>query len=707
MALKAKFRVTVAVAASGLLTLTVFCLQSERSHLIAAKEQQARDLMTIPYAILVEQQRLEHEGRISRAEAQQRVIALLKEARCDDGNYFWISDMHPTMVMHPIAPELDGKDLTNYKDAQGKALFFDAVTAVREHGQGFIRYRWPKPGGRNEGAVAGLSFVEGFEPWGWVIGTGSYLDEVDAAWRANALVAAAVVAACFLALLIVSVGVMRSIFPGLSLVLAQMERIARGDGDFSQATRLSLCGSGSPARDEVAVLMCGFNEMLVAIQKRDEQLRQHSEQLEKQVAGRTADLAAAHDEVKLFLECIPSVLIGLDRAGRVTLWNQTAFKIFGVSEQEARGRSLAHCGIRWHNPDMEKGIARWLESDSTIRYDDIGYEKEGSLRFVGVSVRPVLSKQNMKVGFIVTGADTTERKSLEEQLRQAQKLEAVGQLAAGIAHEINTPTQYVADNTTFLKESSPPLLQILSVCQSMRREANSGSVPKELLMQFDRLVEEADLSYLEKEIPKAIEQSLEGLQRIAKIVKAMKEFSHPGTGEKVLTDINRAIETTITVARNEWKYVAELDTEFDRALPLVPCLQGEFNQVMLNLIVNAAQAIAAVVGDGSKGKGKIIITTRRDDQSVEIAIHDTGPGIPGNIQSRIFEPFFTTKPVGKGTGQGLSMAHSAIVKHHQGRIWFKTEVGRGTTFFVRLPLEAPAITGANNETGNQAAPTLR
>ena len=298
------------------------------------------------------------------------------------------------------------------------------------------------------------------------------------------------------------------------------------------------------------------------------------------------------------------------------------------------------------------------------------------------------------MGFIVTGADVTERKTLEGQLMQAHKLEAVGQLAAGIAHEINTPTQFVANNTTFLKDSFKPVLELLTLCTSIRAQMASGPVSAELLGQFDQVVEQADLAFVRGEIPKAIEQSLDGLQRIANIVIAMKEFSHPGSSEKVAIDINRAIQTTITVARNEWKYVADVDTEFDDALPPVPCLAGEFQQVILNLIVNAAQAIAGVVGEGSQGKGKITISTRRKDNSVEVAIRDTGTGIPQQIQGRIFEPFFTTKPVGKGTGQGLSLAHSTIVKRHNGQIWFETEAGRGTTFFLRLPLLVTAATSA-------------
>jgi signal transduction histidine kinase len=166
----------------------------------------------------------------------------------------------------------------------------------------------------------------------------------------------------------------------------------------------------------------------------------------------------------------------------------------------------------------------------------------------------------------------------------------------------------------------------------------------------------------------------------------MKEFSHPGSEEKKSIDINKAIETTITVARNEWKYVADVETQLDLGLPLVLCHAGEFNQVILNLLINAAQAIAQAVGDGSQGKGKIVISTARDQDWVEISISDTGAGIPEAVRSRVFEPFFTTKAVGKGTGQGLALAHTAIVRRHGGKIWFDSELGKGTTFYIRMPL---------------------
>lgn len=286
--------------------------------------------------------------------------------------------------------------------------------------------------------------------------------------------------------------------------------------------------------------------------------------------------------------------------------------------------------------------------------------------------------------------ELSERHKLETQLRQAQKLEAIGQLAAGIAHEINTPAQYVGDNTTFLKESWISMVPLFDAMRQLRGATRNGDLSEAMLKEFDRLWEAADIEYMQTEIPKAIDQSLDGIQRVTKIVRAMKEFSHPGSEEKQAVDINKAVETTVTVARNEWKYVAEVETVLERNLPPVSCHAGEFNQVILNLLVNSAHAIEQVVGDGAKGKGKITIRTRRDSDGIELAISDTGAGIPAEVQPRIFEPFFTTKPVGKGTGQGLALAHNTIVKRHGGKIWFETTPGKGTTFFIRLPFSGPA-----------------
>jgi PAS domain S-box-containing protein len=266
-----------------------------------------------------------------------------------------------------------------------------------------------------------------------------------------------------------------------------------------------------------------------------------------------------------------------------------------------------------------------------------------------------------------------ERDRLEDNLRQAQKLEAIGQLAAGIAHEINTPTQYVGDNLRFLKESFGELDSLLE------QLVEAGGSPAR------KALDDADFDYLKEEIPRALNQSLEGVDRVAKIVRAMKEFSHPAR-EKTATDLNRAIQSTITVASNEWKYVAEMEMDLDPNLPAVHCSPAEFNQVVLNMVVNAAHAITDVVGDGGKGKGRIRVKTRADGEWAVVEIGDSGSGMPMHVQQRIFEPFFTTKEVGKGTGQGLAIAHNVIVDKHGGTIKVASSPGAGTTFTIRLPI---------------------
>ncbi|MBN2021695.1 MAG: response regulator [Pirellulales bacterium] len=293
--------------------------------------------------------------------------------------------------------------------------------------------------------------------------------------------------------------------------------------------------------------------------------------------------------------------------------------------------------------------------------------------------------------------DISERRRMEEELAQSQKLEAIGQLAAGIAHEINTPIQYIGDNTRFLQEAFSDLMNVLAGAGELVAAARAGHKLDRALDDVDARRKEADVEYLAEEIPRAIEQSLEGVNRVAHIVRAMKEFSHPGGNQKQAVDLNKAIENTLTISRNEWKYVAELVTDFDPDLPLVPALLGSLNQAFLNLVMNAAQAIAATVGEDGSPKGILSVTTRRDGDWAEIRVRDTGCGIPRDIRERVFNPFFTTKAVGKGTGQGLAIARSVVVEEHGGSIAFESEVGRGTTFLVRLPLAPRASNPSKNQ----------
>lgn len=276
------------------------------------------------------------------------------------------------------------------------------------------------------------------------------------------------------------------------------------------------------------------------------------------------------------------------------------------------------------------------------------------------------------------------RELAQHELERSHKLEVVGRLAAGIAHEINTPIQFVGDSIHFLHEASSDLVEAVNKLEGIRRAVASGSPVQKAVEEASVIIEEADLPYLLENMPKAFERATEGLERVATIVRSMKDFSHPDTAEMGLGDLNQAIESAVIMARNEYKYVATLEMDFGY-LPLVRCHVGELSQVVLNLLVNAAHAIADTVKDTGQ-KGFIYVKTRQESDHVVISIKDTGGGIPSEIAERIFDPFFTTKEVGKGTGQGLYMARAIVVDRHGGQITFETQMGTGTTFSVRLPI---------------------
>ena len=296
--------------------------------------------------------------------------------------------------------------------------------------------------------------------------------------------------------------------------------------------------------------------------------------------------------------------------------------------------------------------------------------------------------------------EIAERENVEAQLQMAQKLEAIGQLAAGIAHEINTPTQYVNDNVAFLENVWRDLEPLVD---DYERSVLTGDID----VARSRAVWGAtDVAFLRAEVPAALEQASVGLAQIGKIVLAMRSFSHPGSDGLHPADINKAIESTVTVARNEWKYVANLSLVLDENLPAVPCDVSAFNQALLNLVVNAAQAIGEVRrGDAF---GHITVSSRLIGEHAEICVQDDGPGVPENIRHRIFDPFFTTKEVGKGTGQGLAIAHRVIHRQHGGTLTLETSLAdKGARFVIRLPLRvADGAPAANGTAARDAHGTL-
>lgn len=395
----------------------------------------------------------------------------------------------------------------------------------------------------------------------------------------------------------------------------------------------------------------------------------------------------ALQQLSLAIEQSPVSVVITEPQGNITYVNHKFTECTGYDRDEVLGKNPRILNAGQCPAQLYERLWSTITKGGIWHGEFCNKKKGGEIFWESATITPITNHKGEITHFLAVKEDVTEKRALESQLRHAQKMEGIGQLAAGIAHEINTPTQFVMDNLTFLKDSWKSTLELM---QRYRTVVHEGANPLEpaAKAELQKSEQSCDLEFIVEEVPRAIDQSLDGARRVAKIVRAMKEFSHPDSAEKTATDLNKAIESTITVARNEWKYVSDVVKEFDEQLPAVVCYPGDINQVVLNLLVNAAHAIKDKVKDGQKGQ--ITVRTRLEGEFVEISVADTGSGIPEAIRNRVFDPFFTTKEVGKGTGQGLALAYTVVVKKHGGKIWFETEVGKGTTFFITLPVSAAA-----------------
>ncbi|MEJ5340052.1 MAG: PAS domain S-box protein [Thermogutta sp.] len=395
---------------------------------------------------------------------------------------------------------------------------------------------------------------------------------------------------------------------------------------------------------------------------------------------------------QMILNAAGDGIVGVDHEGRITFVNPAASRMLGWECDELLGRSFRETV---HQPVAQAGnhgmrdffpVKGLPHSATPALTQTVFRRRDGSTFPVECSSQPIREDERI-TGQVITFRDISERQMLEAKLRQAQKMESIGQLAAGIAHEINTPTQYIGDNICFVLEAWKELDPIFQGCLEIRRRLLSEeAIQEEHLAALYDAIREVDLDYLYEDVPRALNEAMEGVRGVAKIVRSMKEFSHPAAQAKQVVDFNRCVESTVTVCRNEWKYVADVELDLDPQLPPVYCSPGEMNQVLLNLIVNAAHAIGDKLGGVTNERGKITISTRCQGDWLEIRVSDTGTGIPEAIRDRIFDPFFTTKPVGKGTGQGLAITHSIVVEKHHGTIDVETTPGKGTTFIVRIPI---------------------
>jgi PAS domain S-box-containing protein len=440
--------------------------------------------------------------------------------------------------------------------------------------------------------------------------------------------------------------------------------------------------------DAAGIVMTGFIVSLVASQlgrsleearRRRDEAEGHKHRLESALT----ELTSARQSLDAVLECAPAAILVVDRSGRIAFTNKAApllnrELVVGANLLEqvgAPGRALFAARM---NEVLATGRPQTFELASRAADGgEIWYASNLGAMRSGAEV----------VGVVVISQEVTELKRTQAEFISAQRMAAVGTLAAGIAHEINTPVQFVSDSTRFLREAVSDLFGIVASLQEVSRLTDAASAPPELraaLRAAADTQENADLPYLVSNVPGAFDRCVDGLDRIATIVRSMKEFVHPSQKEMASVDLNRAIQSTLVIASNEYKYVADVETSFGE-LPLVTCYANDVNQVVLNLIVNAAHAIADAVG-GTPRRGTIAVTTRVDGGDIVISVRDTGCGIPEGIRARIFEPFFTTKEVGKGTGQGLALAWRVVKEKHHGELTFDTKTGEGTTFHVRLPI---------------------
>lgn len=406
------------------------------------------------------------------------------------------------------------------------------------------------------------------------------------------------------------------------------------------------------------------------------------------------ELDASHAFLRSTVDALTTGIAIIDEAGEIITSNRvwqdsdTSGGLMGKSCGEGSNYLLQ----LESNPANKEVLFISMGIRSVISNDQnsftCGYRCQSSEQVLWYTVRVTKFGEGLRRRFVIALENVTEQKLLEMHLVQALKLESVGQLAAGVAHEINTPMQYLGDNLDFVKNKLIRLEPLLNNFANFLEVAEQSDWECDLLTTM-----RADLNRLKaksflQQVSEAIDDCQDGVRHVSRIVRAMKELAHPGQDEKTLTDINRTLESTIAVSTNEWKYVAEVQTNLDASLPLITALPGELSQVFLNILVNAGHAIGDTNGNGATGKGTITVSSRCTDKYVEVSIANSGSWIPDEIKQRIFDPFFTTKAIGKGTGQGLAIAHSVVVQKHGGKLWCDSSPGMGTTFFIQLPIES-------------------
>ena len=401
---------------------------------------------------------------------------------------------------------------------------------------------------------------------------------------------------------------------------------------------------------------------------------------------------------RLITENTTDLISLFDSNGKNVYSSPSYEKLLGFASWELADEGIYECIHHEDRDRVREIVMSTLRAGREVVLQYQMMNKSGAILHLEATTGGIRNSKGQFERLIFVSRDITsqlrqreERKLMELHHLHAQKMESIGQLAAGVAHEMNTPIQYFGDNLRFIRDSFSDLVLVLRAFHSHYLHPESEGYDSNKLNTLKTVWTDADADFLFDEIPKAIEQSLHGVDNLAHIVGAMKEFSHPGTEDKIPVDFNQMIENTLTIARNEWKYIANIELDLASVLPRVSCLPDEIRQMLLNLIINACHAIEEK-GMKTEEKGVIHISTSlvdRDSCFVELRIRDSGSGIPEDVKNRIFEPFFTTKPVGKGTGQGLAVVHNVVIDKHSGQLHVDSTVNEGTTFIILLPVSPP------------------
>lgn len=738
----------VGVALVGVLSLVTMSLFFLQKDLRRERELKTRHLVEVAYSVVGSYREMVTQGKLSDPQARKLALAAVKAMRYGNDDYFWVHDLQGRMVMHPFRSELEGTDVSQLKDAAGKGFILASIEMVRTHGAGFIYYLWPKPG--SDQPVQKLSYVKGFTPWGWVIGSGVYLDDVYALFWQSARHYAMAGGAIFLAITAMSLCVARSIARTEESLRLSEEKFSkafeaspdgyaisrREDGRYIEVNE-AFCREIGYARDEilgrtshdlgiwgdpaqrgqlierldrdgtvsnfeaafrikgggVRHVLCSCDPIVL---KGDPCLIvivhdvTRRKQRERELLKGKAELALKHEQLSCMfrtaesikrdwertIDCIDDQVILLDAQGRVKRCNRSTARF------AARTQESLH-GLEWSVLARSNGVPELGSFERAAEF-----YHEGTQRWFSCTYYPGDLDPRGPGGGVITIHDMTESKRAalelgkayselqltQSQMLQQEKMASIGQLAAGVAHEINNPTGFVMSNLGTLGKYGGRLLSFIAA----QDEALGTLNRPELTERLAGLRRQLKIDRILADLPSLVTESLEGIERVKSIVQNLKGFSRADDSQCQLTDLKDCIESTINIVWNELKYKVTLKREYGE-LPPIPCYPQQINQVIMNLLVNAAHAIDT--------QGEITVRTWRDGETACLAVSDTGCGIAEQHRARIFEPFFTTKEVGKGTGLGLSISFN-IVKKHGGDIAVLSEPGRGTTFTVTLPMRS-------------------